>query len=402
MDLDLSSLMPPLGVVYYVSPTGPSGADGKTPATATSLPSALAKADVGTIIALPGEYFRNSHTLPVVAKTIRIVGSGPNVYLTGFELPSALTWTLESGNIYKTTRANANGVTDKRSAFPNAYGDFHWYQQKADLASITGPGQWAAVGSTVYVWPVGNANLVTDASFMRVSLTTGSSVVNVNGPSLVYLEGVNIEGGGGPTVGPLGAFSSGGTGGVPRLLAVDCTIKYAVTNGLSVTGALWSIMIRCGIAYTGNDGFNYHSGTLGGTTYRPDVVEIDCWSYATGLYSTVETQNGTTAHDGISILRVNGRHWDSMGPIIADDSGAKAWNIGMEPGKSLASTRFWPYAATAGAEQWLEECKVTEPVVGRASLYADSTSKIHHRRIRTKSMLGASKLAIDSAVIDTY
>lgn len=398
--IDIDALRPAAGVTYYVAPAGISGNNGLSEASPTTLAAAIAKSDVGTIVCLPGEYFRNSHTAPVLTKSLNIIGR-PGAILTGYELTTSLTWTVQSGNIYQATRANTNLVVDKRSAYATADGDFTMYEKKADLASVTGPGQWAIVGSVVYVWALGNANLATDSSFMRLSLATGSSVLQISGGNTLYLEGVQLEGGGSATSGPLTAFSAGGTGGVPRLIAVDSVVKYAPANGIMLTGALFGIFIRCGVAVTMNDGFNYHSGTFSGQTYIPSVLEVDCWSRRTGMYTTVETQNGTTAHDGVPILRINGTHRDSLGPAVADDSGAKSWNLNVIAGAaSRAVTRFWAFAATAaGSEQWLQDCAVAP---GNVALYADGTSKVHTRRARTGSVLTASKKVLDAAVIDTY
>jgi hypothetical protein len=402
-DLDTEALRPAAGVAYYVSPTGTSGAAG-TSAAPTTLASAAAKSDVGTIWYTPGEYFRNTHTAGVIGtKSINHRATFPGVYLTGFENPSLLTWTLTSGNVYQATRSNTNAVVDKRATYMDANGDYAMYEQKTgDNTALTAAGQWATNGTTTWVWPLGNANLATDSSFIRLSINTGSSVINANGNTTQHLTWLNIEGGGGPTVGPLGVFTSGGSGGVPALIAVDCTVKYAPTNGITMTGGRFGVFVRCGVAKTINDGFNYHSGTLSGTTYIPDVIEIDCWSRSTGLYQTTgETQNGSTSHDGVRVIRVGGEYKGSYGPVIAEDSGAKSWNLGVKAGLSTAPTRYWAFAATAtDSHQWLDECEVAGGSFG--GVYADGTSVIHIKDCRTGSVLGVAKATQASGVVDTY
>jgi hypothetical protein len=401
--IDTDALRPAAGAAYYVSPTGTSGAAGTSAAAPLTLAAAVAKSDVGTIWYAPGEYFRNTNTPGVIGtKSINHRASFPGVYLTGFENPALLTWTLTSGNVYQATRSNTNAVVDKRAAYMDANGDYAMYEQKTgDNTALTAAGQWATNGTTTWVWPLGNVNLATDSSFMRLSINTGSSVINSNGNTKQHLSWLNIEGGGGPTVGPLGAFSSGGTGGVPALVAVDCTVKYAPTNGITLTGASYGVFVRCGVAKTINDGFNYHSGTLSGTTYTPDVLEVDCWSRSTGLYqTTVETQNGSTAHDDVRIIRVGGEYKLSYGPAVADDSGAKSWNLGVRAGQSTAPNRNWAFAATAtDSHQWLDECDV---IPGFGGVYADGTSRVHLKDCRTGSVLGVAAATQASGLVDTY
>lgn len=397
----VDALRPAAGVTYYIAPDGVGANSGLTPALPTTLPTALGKADVGTIIFAEGEYFRNLHTPGVITnKAINFIAGVPDVRLTAWEKPSNLTWTLSSGNIYQTTRSATQLIADTRGLFYTPDGDYYVYTQKADLASIVGPGQWAIVGSVVYVWAIGNANLVTDSSFMRLSINTSSSCINANGSSNIYVQGLTLEGGGWANPGALAAFSSGaGTTGTPQLIAVDVVTKYTVGNAVTLTGAQYGIFIRCGVVESGADGFNYHSGTYNSATYVPDVIEVGCWSRKTGRATTVETQNGTTGHDGVRLIRVGGKHERSFGPVIADDSGAKSWNLGCQAFNSTALTRNYAISVTAAdSEMWLEECTASDSKTG---LYGDGTSKIHTKgslTIRTATKTNAT----NSSVIDTY
>ena len=394
---------PASGVTYYISPTGTSGNNGLTAGAPTTAASAAAKADVGTIIMAPGEYWRNTG-FPIFAKSVNIIGSGAkpsDTILSGYENPSTLVWTLNAGNIYQTTRAATINVVDKRTAHVDAKGDWAEYEQVADLASIVKAGQWAIVGSTVYVWALGNANLATDASFIRLSINTGTGPLFVSGGNTIYAENFITEGGGTPTAGGIAAFSSGGTGGVPRLILVDVLAKYTIANGITATGADFVITVRSGAAITRNDGLNYHSGTFSGTTWVPDVLEVDPVGYNNGRWTTVETQNTSTSHDGISIIRIGGTLGSSFGPVMAEDgAGTKGWSLGVKFKKSTAITRNYSFAATAGAEAWLDECIPEEP--STFTIYADNASKVHTRNMVEGSSLGLRKQIKDTSTLDTY
>lgn len=394
---------PAAGVTYYISPTGTSGNSGLTSGLPTTAASAAGKSDVGTVMVAPGEYFRNTG-FPLLTKNLNVLGTGAkpsDTVITGFENPTLLTWTLNTGNIYQTTRSTTIAVVDKRTAYVDANGDWSMYEQKADLASITAAGQWAISGSTVYVWPLGNVNLATDASFMRLSLNTGTGPLNINGGNTLYGENFITEGGGGPTVGGIGAFSSGGTGGVPRLILVDVLAKYCIANGITTTGAEFGIFIRSGAAVTGADGLNHHSGTFGSTTYYPDILEIDPTSYNNGRFTTVETQNAVTTHDSIKAVRVGGTIGPSFGPIMGEDgAGTKSWNMGCKLKKSTAVIRNYAVAATSGAEIWLDEC--IDEGGSIVTVYADNGSKIHTRNMVNGSSTKLRSKILDTSTLDTY
>lgn len=412
-DLDVNALKPAAGVTYYVSPSGISGNSGLTESLPTTPSAAYGKSDVGTIVFLAGEYFQNLAWFAKINKSIRII-LRPGAILTSFRNPTTLTWALHSGNIYKANRTNTNLVLDKRAAYavvssdPRINGDAKVYEKVANVAAITKAGQWAYDATAdatnpVFVWPLGDVNLVTDSSFMRLNVDTGNAVINVWGGVNVWIksEGGWIEGGGQAAAGAIAVLTNGGTGGIPTVVIEDVVAKYTPGNGITVTGGALTVLIRSGVAHTYLDGFNYHSGTYSASTVIPDIIEIDCWSRDTGLYTTSETMNGTTAHDSIPILRINPDHADSFGPVIADDGGAKAWILGGSAKRSTATARKWCIAATAtGSVQWVEGAEVDEQ--GVAALYADGTSAIHTRGIRAGSLLGASKALAGSGVIDTY
>lgn len=362
-DLDVQALRPPAGVTYYVAPNGTTGAAGTSADVPTNIATAVGKPDVGTIIYAPGEYFRDKHAGSPTAKSINHIASGPGVKVTGWETPSNLTWTLEAGSIYKTTRSATQLVADTRAANRTAWGDYAVYVKKDDLASITGPGQWAIVNSTVYVWALGDANLATDASFMRLSVTSVTGV-QVNGNNISYVEGIEFEGGGTAANGQIAAFTANSTDATaPRIVAVDCSVKYNLASGYSLTGGLWGVFVRCLSQSNGLDGFNYHKDTLNGSPSVPEFIEIDCTSRHNGVNATVENCNASSAHDGVVGIRLNGEYANSFGPLIADVTGAKTWNLGCLAKESDAVTNSYAFAATGpttAAQMWLDECLGTD------------------------------------------
>ena len=375
-DLDIQALRPPAGATYWVSTGGTTGAAG-TKEAPTTLASALAKPDRGTIMLNAGEYSRYFPT-GVISKSVNLIATGPGVRLTGWETPNTLTWAVHAGNVYKTTRSNAQVVVDTRLEHRRS-GDFAVYKQMANAAAVVAPGQWAIEGTTVYVWALGDANLVTDSSFLRVSINVAGTGIQVNNNAVVYLEGIDVEGAGNTATTGFGGYSYGSTDGLPTILMKDCTVKYSPFNGFGHTGARLVVSENCYASSNARDGFNYHSGSFNGQTVYPEFVEINCRSRYNGVTETTgETDNGTTAHAaGTRGIRIGGEHLDAFGPVIADVLGAQTWNIGMKAPRSRAGTRRWGYnTADAGSRQWLTDCESDSNDV---ALYAASSSRISVR-----------------------
>lgn len=397
LDIDVDSLRPAAGVTYYIAPSGSSANTGLSTGVPIRLQDAIAKSDVGTIVCAPGEYFWSTHQPPTITKSLNIIAPSRQAILTGFKQPSAITWTLNSGSIYQAAQTLAQGVVDKRAAYATAAGFYPLYTQMADLASITGPGQWATDGTTLWVWALGNANLVTDSSFLRVSLDTASNGLRVSGANTLYIEGLQIEGSGSVAnnIGCINAVNSGTA--QPRLVVVDTTIRYSTKQGILATATAFSLFIRCTVNQTGADGIAY-SAAAG---LLPQAVELDCVTQSTGIFDLSQTGNGSTSHGGSKVLRINGTYRDSNGPTVDEDSGSLSWNLGCVAGSSRATTRFWAYcASSSGAQMWLEDC-AADP--GATALYAyDATSAIHVRRGRTGSLMRMSQVTPPVGTIDSY
>lgn len=324
-DYNIDADRPPTGVTYYASPTGTYGAAG-TEAAPTTFSGAHDKTDVGTIRLLPGEYF-NNQTDKITTKPLNIIGPGDgSVLFTGFRKPSDLTWTVQSGSIYQATISGneAQWVIDKRPGQATAWNDAATYQKKANLAAITGPGQWAYVGGVVYAWALGNANLATDASFLRVS-QGGFVGIIVNGAHRVYLEGFEMQGCG---------WASQGLNAVDQyqnsravLLAKDMRFRYCPLSGWRPAGSLWSAIIDCEASSCGGDGFGYQASS----TDVLEFLEVDSYSHHHYPSDPANvTLNGSTSHDGCVGVRLQTRANHTYGPGIVDVGGAKTWNLACE------------------------------------------------------------------------
>ncbi|MEV8269164.1 hypothetical protein AB0P19_02380 [Microbacterium oleivorans] len=387
-DYDINTDRPAAGVTYYTAP-GASGAAAGTINEPCSFSAAVSKSDVGTIVMLAGsgdgEYFADE-TDKLLDKNLNILGPGlapgtKRVLFTGFVRPSSLTWTLHSGNVYKAT-IGGNGaqfVIDKRYSHPAVRGGDHpAYAKKADVASITGPGQWAYVGTEVYVWALGNANLVTDSSFMRVS-KAGFTGLTKSGNRRVYVEGIEVHGTGWASSNVNGVLDTFGAtvGGVS--LIKDVRIRYCPLTGFRPKGDAWSAAINVEVSSCTGDGLGYQSN--GGVI--TEALEVGCyghdlWATDPGAFNI----NASTAHDDVTIIRVGTRGERTQGPIFADVSGAKSWNIACEARDSTSPTGQGDVgfqALDSDSEMWLDSCYVTGQNLG---VNAGNGAPVHTRDMR--------------------
>ena len=99
---------------------------------------------------------------------------------------------------------------------------------------------------------------------------------------------------------------------------VGCVFRDGGTNGLNLTG-IDAVLINCMAFGNRLDGFNYHARTVSDTTYIPNILEINCVAYNNGTSSSgSDSCNGSTAHDGSKIVRLNGEYYSCYGGVIAE------------------------------------------------------------------------------------
>ena len=371
VEWNLESMRPPAGVTYYVAPNGANSADGLTPETPTSVNFAVQKPDVGTIMYAPGEYFRTPHSVSpsVNYGSINHIASGAGVFLTSFERPSAITWTSHAGSIYKFTRNKPLGIYD--TGVLTSWGDYSTYTEQANLAAVTGPGQWAHEGGVLYVWALGNANLADTPTGqrLRVSIDIGKGGMTRDN-AIQWVEGIEFHGG-------VFAYHSG-SGAYTNASAVliDCKFKYSQLNAVNITGGKITIFVRCEVSSAGTDGFNYHD-VLG---HNIEFIEIDCHAHHVG-------ENASTAHEATTGIRVGGQYEKAAAPVVADVNSAHTWNLGCHAGDQTipnatdhsVSWRVNGNAEVAGkgkATMWLDECTSDGSQYAFAGIL-DAVIKIH-------------------------
>jgi hypothetical protein len=168
-----------------------------------------------------------------------------------------------------------------------------------------------------------------------------------------YVENINFKGK------IYGMFTR--VGASNTVVLYKCTCSDTRAGFYFEGGNIW--VIDCVAHDITEDGFNYHKNSNDDSV--PCVVQIDCVAYNCGDGSR-DSDNGTTIHDGGSIVRVNGEFYNTHGGIVADISPAAnkptySCNFGVCAHNSTNDTAgsekfnacFW---STMYTKMWLFDC----------------------------------------------
>src|SRR5699024_2482512 len=142
----------------------------------------------------------------------------------------------------------------------------------------------------------------------------------------LYLENVTIYG----STSPLQARSTS-SNDVLRVFGKDSNFIFSGDenkDAVMLQGTTLSIFQNCKAAYSLKDGYNYHAkdGII------PKSIEINCQGFENGN-DTDDNDQGSTTHDGGSIIRVGGAYYRNKGANIAEDAtgntGTESLNLGV-------------------------------------------------------------------------
>ena len=118
---------------------------------------------------------------------------------------------------------------------------------------------------------------------------------------------------------------------------INCRFHRGATNSFSAEGKYSVYLYNCIADYGSADNFNYH--TFDNNSL---VVEINCIGYKAGYNKITATStasnNCSTAHEGLNVLRVGCQYWDSEGSIVADINNCYSINISCSAKNCKEST----------------------------------------------------------------
>lgn len=153
-------------------------------------------------------------------------------------------------------------------------------------------------------------------------VTSSQTVAKVNGQvqvgKIAYLEGIVFDGGTKPFVVDIGADE--GT----AIYGKNCSFNNSTnSNGFACIRSGLYIFENCRADGNDLDGFNYHNYDSVKNTL---VMEINCAAKNNGVTAT--SNNGSTAHDEIKIIRINGDYSNNANRNIHDIEDCQSWMLG--------------------------------------------------------------------------
>ena len=196
---------------------------------------------------------------------------------------------------------------------------------------------------------VGGTHFMNNAELSNINLIgVGNVIIDANGGKPFNVVGnffcKNIT----FTNGNLGSLHTYITDITSRCTYIDCKFNNALVDnpiigsaqslgGLRIQGGTHFIY-RCEASHNGYDGFNYHAApdNSAGSSTSPHIAEVECKGFFNGENNSYESDNGSTAHDGAQVVRLNCEFGYCHGGVIADvHDKTVSYNIGCTSYSSL-------------------------------------------------------------------
>lgn len=327
------------GTNWYIDAiNGSDENDGLTKDTAMqSFDKLMAKVnDNDTVYIAKGNYLRKKGmVIPrPLEKSVNLIGENNEVNLIMSDKPI---WkkTSEKNNVYELVRTNTDTVFDLNNK--NSLEKVNDLDEVDKLLN-----SWYTDGTKVYI-NVGDSDisnvfpLITSYNFQASDLNSD-----------IYFENLNFIGGKHCVELNLNTDNNA--------YFKNCTFRNSSNtfNGLTVNGGNNIVLNNCLAINNSYDGFNYHIGKDGS---KPTIVEIDCVGYANGRdkgKNGVQSNNGSTIHEGLKAIRLNGTYAKNDGGNVADvNQGTQSWNLGCAAFESYQGKDF---QTSSGATMFLDNC----------------------------------------------
>jgi hypothetical protein len=253
--------------------------------------------------------------------------------------------TLESGTTYKATGVVATFGWDSR--ITDQYGSPTLLNSVGDLATCRAtPGSRFADATDTYV-NLADGRVPDNDVFVFTNATT----INFACRKGAFLKNIRSYGGNPMSItSPLGATEKYGF--------LNCHFATYVTgiNAGSInvdTG--FFVFENCSyrLSYDA-DGLNVHMAAAYSDT---SVLEINCIGNSNGLVGGVAS-NGTTVHDGVGTIRLNGEYRNNKNRNVHDIGAGHQWLLGCVTG--VGENGFTAGNAADASKMWLDSCRISE------------------------------------------
>ena len=342
------------GKAYYVDPVNGSDTDsGSSLHPFKSINNALNQLDIKELHLMEGIYSRSyamsnsTHT-----RDLSIIGHG-DVHMSS-NSSSIFSKSASYENVYEATRGGiSNYALDasiKSSGLPLVMVNVGSIQEVNDT-----PNSYYHDGTKLYIRTFDDRDVTGLSLDHNLILSSGMANTIFEGDIDLYLENVTIYG----STSPLQARSTSSSDKL-RVFAKDSNFLFTGDenkDAVMLQGVTLSIFQNCKAGYSLKDGFNYHAkdGII------PKSIEINCQGFENGN-DTDDNDQGSTTHDGGSIIRVGGAYYRNKGANIAEDAtgntGTESLNLGVVcfEAKAPSDVRAVNFDCYDGVSMWLDGC----------------------------------------------
>lgn len=336
------------GTIRYVSKNGVMGNNGLIKEKPTTIQRAYSLSSNGdTIVLLDGIYDIQDLDwgYVVVQKSLNIIGENNVVIYSGF-LNNTFTSHSTYLNVLQITK---NNIVDVIETYNNKIFEYKKLTSISDVNDTIG--SYYVDGSTVYLNPLISSDNICLCQRNNDILNIDNDLNNLN----LYIENITLIGkSGGIIVNKKNTSNSLQVtfNNVKTLYCGDANNDSFQIYGGNV------IFNNCEASYSYKDGFNYNGVNKASTSVVCNVLEINSTGANNGRGKSSETMNGSTAHNGAKILRINGLYYDNYGVNVADvQEDTKSVNLGCKAFYSSAPNRNQNFSAQQdGTDMWLDGC----------------------------------------------
>lgn len=328
----------------FVAPWGSDAAAGTAAAPFLTLSKAIRSSSQSHIYVFPGRYlycdYRATDTGTGKLKIVEALGDGVIICDTTGTRAQVATFTVDgSGNYYNATVSGTPMRvmrTDRRdkNGWPIP---LKKATSTANLATLDSG--WYFTGTTLSIRLNSGEDVTKFQQDLQIVYGTSAARCLIYGDAKIAYRGIRFEG--------VYPYALQLTGGRPQVFAENCEFMYSFDHGVLAEGGS-AYLQNCLIHRATADGIGYKtSGSLVGYG-----AEIDCTVEYAGdsctygdpsqaPLSDAWNRNGSSCHDGGSVVRVNGVYRYNSGPDIVDagtvgQANVTAWNVGTVAYGSVA------------------------------------------------------------------
>lgn len=242
----------------------------------------------------------------ITDKTISLYPEDSSNRIVMLNAQRGLAWTQDGNGTWYTSRNSTYSVFDFDSR--DSDGVHIPYEAKNSIAECQAQaGTWYTDGSLVYVHT--SDEVEPTAETIAVCISTGVLEPRILGTSKLYIENVDFVSGRHSN----GCSPRGDNTTVGEFCAKNCSfvggnLRYdrsASSNALAIIDIKNTYLFDCVSSYAKRDNFSYHHANIPNDDRRDCfALEYNCKGKNAGVYSSEDNNNITTAHEGISILRI--------------------------------------------------------------------------------------------------